>query len=261
MISKNTIKLIRSLSQKKYRKKENLFLVEGDKNVLDVLQSKIKVSRLIATKEFISENKNKLKKSGEIIEADLLEIKKTSLLKSPQNCIALCEIPEQLRIPDNLEKELSIYLDGIQDPGNLGTILRIADWFGIEYLFCSPDTADVYNPKVVQASMGSICRTKVIYTNFEQLVKLSEVSSAVITGAFLEGRNIFTEKLPLKTILVVGNEGNGIRKDIESEIKTKIKIPSFSNENKTAESLNVAVATGVICAEFRRQQFSKNYSK
>ena len=170
-------------------------------------------------------------------------------------------MPGQMEIPDYLEKNLSIYLDGIQDPGNLGTILRTADWFGIEYIFCSPDTADIYNPKVVQASMGSICRTKVIYSNFEQIKKLSRISNAEIAGAFLEGKNIFKEMLPSKTILVIGNEGNGISKEIESEVQIKIMIPSFATENITAESLNVAVATGIICAEFRRQQFFKNYSK
>ena len=256
MISKNTVKLIHSLSQKKYRKKENLFLVEGDKNVLDALRSKIKVSHLFATQTFLSENKPGVNNAAEITEADSTEIKKASLQKKPQNCIALCEIPDPNKFPGELEKNLSLYLDGIQDPGNLGTILRICDWFGIEYIFCSPDTADIYNPKVVQASMGSICRTNVIYAGFENVAGLARVSKAKITGAFLDGENIFTGNIPAKAILVVGNEGNGIRKKVENGIDKKIMIPHFTNEGNKAESLNVAVATGIICAEFKRQHSS-----
>ena len=239
MISKNTVKLIHSLSQKKYRKKENLFLVEGDKNVLDTLRSKIKVSHLFATQTFLSENKPGVNNAAEITEADSTEIKKASLQKKPQNCIALCEIPDPNKFP-----------------GNLGTILRICDWFGIEYIFCSPDTADIYNPKVVQASMGSICRTNVIYAGFENVAGLARVSKAKITGAFLDGENIFTGNIPAKAILVVGNEGNGIRKKVENGIDKKIMIPHFTNEGNKAESLNVAVATGIICAEFKRQHSS-----
>lgn len=254
MISKNTIKLIHSLSLKKYRKKENLFLVEGDKNVLDALHSKFKISHLFGTKTFLFENKNELHKVVKITEAEPEEIEKASLQKSPQNSFALCEIPEENILPEKLKKNLSLYLDGIQDPGNLGTILRISDWFGVEYVFCSPDTADIFNPKVVQASMGSIFRTNVIYTNFENISNLAGISNAEIAGAFLDGENIYKENLPTKTILVVGNEGNGIKKETEAGVQKKIMIPHFTTGSNKAESLNVAVATGIICAEFRRQQ-------
>ena len=253
MISKNTIKLVHSLSQKKYRKKENLFLVEGDKNVTDVLRSKIKVVHLLATKTFLDEQKKPATKAVKITEVDEKEIKKASLLPTPQNCIALCEIPVQKKIPLKLEKNISLYLDGIQDPGNLGTILRISDWFGVEYVFCSPDTADIYNPKVVQASMGSICRVNIVYTPFENISNLLRVSDAQITGAFLDGKDIYKEALPEKIILVVGNEGNGIREEVEAFIEKKIMIPHFADTKDKAESLNVAVATGIICAEFRRR--------
>ncbi len=255
MISKNTIKLIHSLSQKKYRKKENLFLVEGDKNILDVLCSEIKVLQLFATTNFLRKNNNEIKNAAKIIEVDFNEIRKASLQKSPQNSIALCEIPAPNKIPEKLEKNLSLYLDGIQDPGNLGTILRISDWFGVEYIFCSPDTADIYNPKVVQSSMGSICHTNVIYTNFENIIHIAKVSHAQITGAFLNGENIYKEQLPKKTLLVIGNEGNGIREEIEFGVEKKIMIPHYTTEENKAESLNVAIATGIICAEFQRQNY------
>ncbi|QGY43101.1 RNA methyltransferase [Maribellus comscasis] len=256
MISKNKIKLIHSLSQKKYRKKENLFLVEGDKNVLDVLQSKINIIHLFATQSFITSNKINSNHAQEITEADTAEIKKASLQKNPQNCIALCKIPPQNNLPQKLENNLSLFLDGIQDPGNLGTILRISDWFGIEYIFCSPDTADIFNPKVVQSSMGSICRTKVIYSTFEKIFNLAKSSNVKITGTFLEGENIYAETLPERTLLIMGNEGNGIRKENEYGVDKKIMIPHFAINNNKAESLNVAVATGIICSEFRRQQLA-----
>ncbi len=255
MISKNTQKLIKSLSVKKYREKEGLFLVEGDKMVLEVLQSHFVVNKLIGTNAFLSANKNKLRKASEIIEATQDEIKSTSLLKNPQNCLAVCEISATRDLPQKQNGNLTLYLDGIQDPGNLGTIIRLSDWFGIEDIFCSNDTADVFNPKVVQASMGSIFRTNLWYTSLEELVKKEGFKGIPILGAFLEGKNIFTEKLPEQAILVVGNEGNGIRPITESIVSKKIMIPGFTkNEGKT-ESLNVSVATGIICAEFKRQLY------
>lgn len=252
MISKNTIKLIKSLSIKKYRTKENLFLVEGDKIVVEVLNSEYKIEKLFATKTFISENKNNCKKAASIIEVEQVEIKKASLLQNPQNCLAICSIPEKLLFPKILNENLSIYLDDIQDPGNLGTIIRICDWFNIEYLFCSPNTVDLWNPKVIQASMGSFCRVQFIKTTFEPIANLAQSSQTPVYGAFLEGKNIYTEQLPKKAILIMGNEGNGIVKKLESSIDRKIKIPEFSDKNKSAESLNVSVATAIICSEFKR---------
>ncbi len=253
MISKNTIKLIHSLSQKKYREKEELFLVEGDKNVLDVLRSPIGVPQLFATQAFLFANTKEAANAVEVNEVGFTDIKKASLQKSPQNSIALCKLPAQGKIPGRIEGKLSLYLDGIQDPGNMGTIIRIGDWFGIEYIFCSHDTVDIYNPKVVQSSMGSICRTNVIYTGIENILGPAKISHAQITGAFLEGENIFHGTHAQKTVLVVGNEGNGIRKGTASNIEKKIMIPDFSDKRHKAESLNVAVATGIICAELSRR--------
>lgn len=261
MISKNTIKLINSLSIKKYRQKEKLFLVEGDKNVLEVLNSEYNVARLLATNTFLSEHSDSVQKAKQIDKLNPEEIKKASLLKTPQNCLAICELPEEHQVPHILDNHITLYLDGIQDPGNLGTIIRICDWFGINRIFCSPDTTDFYNPKVIQASMGSFCRVKVIHSVFENIIELANHSQAEIVGAFLDGKNIYSEKIPSKIILVVGNEGNGIRSNIESLINTKIMIPSFAEKSSGAESLNVGVATGIICAEIKRQQSFYNYSK
>ncbi len=255
MISKNTIKLIKSLALKKYRTKENLFLVEGDKIVIEVLNSNYTIEKLFATKTFISENENDCKKPAEIIVVEQAEIKKASLLQNPQNCLAICSTPDKLLFPSILNKNISVYLDDIQDPGNLGTIIRICDWFNIEYLFCSPNTVDLWNPKVIQASMGSFCRVQLVETTFEQVAILAQSSQTPVYGAFMNGENIYTEKLPEKAILIMGNEGNGINKKLESKIDIKIKIPEFSDKGISAESLNVSVATAIICSEFKRQIF------
>jgi TrmH family RNA methyltransferase len=261
MISKNTIKLIKSLSLKKIRVKENLFLVEGDKNVSEVLESKFNVEKLFATSTFLLNYNSKLKNVNQVTEVTQGDINQASLLKSPQNSIALCTLPDFKELPKQIEPNLWIYLDEIQDPGNLGTIFRICDWFGIENLFCSPKTADLFNPKVIQASMGSFCRVEVWYTSFDPIAQLAYKSGIPIFGAFLYGKNIYEQKLPLKALLVLGNEGNGINLDIEAEIEQKLKIPEFNQNTKSAESLNVSVATAIICSEFRRQTYFSDYSK
>ncbi len=255
MVSKNTIKLIKSLAIKKYRLKEGMFLVEGDKNVLEVLNSQYQTEQLFATKRFIDENKRSCKNALALQEAEPDEIRKMSLLQNPQNCLAVCKLPEAPIFPEELTNNLSLYLDDIQDPGNLGTIIRICDWFRIEYLFCSPATVDFYNPKVIQASMGSLCRVKMVKTTFPEVKLLANSSQTPIFGAFLEGENVYKKELPQKAILVVGNEGNGVNKSLEKQIPAKIKIPGFSEKSSGAESLNVSVATAILCSEFKRQTF------
>lgn len=261
MVSKNTIKLIKSLALKKNREKENLFLVEGDKNVSEVLASKFDVDRLFATSTFLAKNKSLLHKAKLTDEVTKQEIKQVSLLKNPQNSIALCRLPESKILSEKVDSDLWIFLDDIQDPGNLGTIIRICDWFGINQLFCSPKTADVFNPKVIQASMGSFCRVEVFSTNFERIAQHATKMGMTIIGAFLEGKNIYKVKLPPKALLVMGNEGNGISSDVERIIEKKIKIPEFNQNPTSAESLNVSVATAIICSEFKRQKTFSDYSK
>jgi TrmH family RNA methyltransferase len=255
MISKNTIKLIKSLDLKKIRIKENVFVVEGDKNVSEVLDSKFNIEKLFATSAFLAISNVGLENAKLVIEVTKDDIKQASLLKSPQNSIALCTLPDSKTLPDKIDSNLSIYLDDIQDPGNLGTIIRICDWFGIEHLFCSLKTADLFNPKVIQASMGSFCRVEVFYTPFESVAGLASKSGVPIYGASLDGENIYEQKLPPKALLVMGNEGSGISAEIENLIDRKIKIPEFNRNPKSAESLNVSVATAIICSEFKRQNF------
>lgn len=261
MISKNTIKLIKSLAIKKIRAKENLFLVEGDKIVAEVLESKFQVENLYATGTFLDKNKSKTKNAKIVAEVSREDIYQASLMQNPQNSIAICALPAEKELPEKIDSNLNIYLDEIQDPGNLGTIIRICDWFGIEHLFCSPKTADLFNPKVIQASMGSFCRVEVCYTPFVPVAELAGKLGIPVFGAFLNGENIYEQKLPPRAVLVMGNEGNGICADIENKIERKIKIPEFNKYSKSAESLNVSVATAIICSEFKRQTFFSHYSK
>lgn len=261
MVSKNTIKLIKSLSLKKNRIKENLFLVEGDKNVSEVLASEFEVEKLIATNKFLEKYKPLIKNANLVAEVTQQEINQASLLTNPQNSIAICSLPKTKILSELIEPGLWIYLDDIQDPGNLGTIIRICDWFGINHLFCSPQTADLFNPKVIQASMGSFCRIHVCYTPFEPLIKLASKLEMPILGAFLDGKNIYQQEFPSKALLVMGNEGNGISPEIEMGIEQRIKIPEFNPNPASAESLNVSVAMAIICSEFKRQSNFPSYSK
>lgn len=252
MISKSTIKLINSLTLKKYRTKENLFLVEGDKMVKEVLDSTLKIKLLVVTNSFKDRFHIAKDAADKIIETDSKELKKASLLQHPQNSLAVCEIPENLPFPDKLPDNLCIYLDGIQDPGNMGTILRICDWYGIQHVFCSPDTVDLYNPKVIQASMGSFNRILYHECDFELLADLANKSRIPVFGALINGENIYQKQLPKQAVLVMGNEGSGIRANIEKQITHRLSIPNFSTNNAKAESLNVSVATAIICSEFKR---------
>jgi len=253
MLSKSTIKLINSLSIKKYRQKEEMFLVEGDKITIEVLKSEYQVLKLYGTSEFISKNTGIIKNAKETFVIDPVSLKKASLLKQPQNCLAICKMPANTGISEHINGSLSMYIDGVQDPGNFGTIIRICDWFGLTQVFCSPDTVDIYNPKVIQASMGSFCRIQLCYSNFEDVLKLAKKSNISTIGAFMDGSDIYREALPLKALLIVGNEGNGIRPSVKNQISRKITIPTYRLGNNRPESLNVAIATGIICAEFRRQ--------
>ncbi len=253
MISKNKTKLIQSLRSKKHRLKEQLFLVEGNKNVAEVLSSHYLVEELYATSDFLFQNESTAKNAKRVVEVGKEAIRKASLLQNPQNSLALCRLPPEKEIPQHLNENLSIYLDEIQDPGNLGTIIRLCDWFGVDQLFCSPDSADAFNPKTIQASMGSFCRVQPIIIGFNELAEIARLSNALIYGAYLKGNNIYSETLPVKALMVMGNEGNGINAAWESKIDRKIYIPSFSANTQGAESLNVSMASAIICSEFKRE--------
>lgn len=253
MISKNTIKLIKSLAKKKYRNKEKLFLVEGDKILKDVVKSKYTISQLFADEEFLQENSEIISGIKHVFSAQKQSIKKASLLQNPQNCIALCELPPPKKLTDNLN-DITFYLDGIQDPGNLGTIIRTCDWFGIQNIIVSSDTVDLFNPKVIQASMGSFCRVNVLNTDPDDFRSFIKKSKIPVYGTFTNGNSIYTEKLIQKSVVVLGNEGQGIREETKELITKKISIPGFSRNTENADSLNVAITAGIICSEFKRRR-------
>ena len=251
MIFKKQEKLIISLAKKKYRDKTKLFIAEGQKLTADLLIAGIKPYLIIATKEWHPENNLYIDIEPVIVSENI--IKKLSLLKTPQKIIAIFHQPEQI-FEKKTQDSLLLGLDGVQDPGNFGTILRIADWFGINCLICSYDTVDVYNPKVIQSSMGSIARVKVHYVNLERFCTDYSSSGNTIFGTFIKGENIYTANLENKGLIIIGNEGNGIRPEIEKIVTRKLTIPSFSTSGTSAESLNVSVATAIICSEFKRKK-------
>lgn len=249
MIRKNKIKQIHSLKQKKYRDELNLFIAEGPKTVGDLMHRKTP-KLIVATHEWLERNHDKIKKECEVCEVSSEELSTVSLLKSPQQVLAL------FPIINNDEQQLSaeglyIALDGVQDPGNLGTIIRIADWFGIKEIVCSHDTVDVYNPKVVQATMGSIARVNIRYVNLQDFIRNIKGKMPVY-GTLLNGENIYEKSLTSNGIIVMGNEGNGISPEIRALIDSPLLIPTFQQSKDKADSLNVAVATAIVCSEFRR---------
>lgn len=253
MLSKNKIKQIQSLNRKKNRDETGLFLVEGNKMVEEVLRSDFNIELLVCTPEFLKTQPKISKRVKEVIETDSNTIQKASLLQNSQDALAIvCQTSnEELQL--NLETELCLALDFIQDPGNLGTILRIADWFGIRFLICSENTVDVYNPKVVQASMGAIFRTKLKYINLDKFLSSARQNQIPVYGTFLEGKDIYTEPLSKNGIIVMGNEGNGISDSTGKLVSHKLFIPSFSPDKNKPESLNVAIAAAICCSEFRRR--------
>jgi len=238
MISKKDIKLIKSLGQKKYRQQLGLFVVEGKKAIDEFLDSDFELDRLFATAPIFDMGFTQITSK---------ELVKISQLKTPNNALAMFRIPE---IKVERVKGLALALDTIRDPGNLGTIIRLCDWYGIENLICSKTTVDCYNPKVVQATMGSLTRVKLQYLDLEDYLQASNLE---IFGTFMDGTNIYTKTLPEQGIIVMGNEANGISERIGKLIDKKLSIPRFGTY-KATESLNVAMATAVILSEFKRGQ-------
>ncbi|TGV03161.1 TrmH family RNA methyltransferase [Flavivirga rizhaonensis] len=238
MLSKSHIKLITSLKQKKYRLQHGFFVVEGVKTIKELLQSKLILYALYTTESFNIDAKDEIL----ITEA---ELKRISFLTTPNKALAIFKIPEVKPIEQN---GLVLALDAVRDPGNLGTIIRLCDWFGIKDLICSKETVDCFNPKVIQATMGSIIRVNISYVDLELFLKEINVP---VYGAFMEGETVYNMHLPNKGILVMGNEANGVSKDIEALIRKKVSIPRFGDLQAT-ESLNVATATAILLSEFRR---------
>ncbi|MFK7115420.1 RNA methyltransferase [Flavobacterium oreochromis] len=240
MLTKNQIKLISSLHQKKYRKEYGLFLAEGVKVIRELLDSKFELEHLYMTEELFYDLSPEFKTL-----VSSVELNKISALTTANNCVALFKIPKDRELKD---QGLIVALDDVRDPGNLGTIIRLCDWFGILQVVCTKETVDLYNPKVIQATMGSIGRVDVHYVDLELFLKATDLP---IYGTFMDGENIYHQILPKKGVIILGNEANGISQRIENRVTYKIAIPQFGDLQKT-ESLNVATATAIVLSEFKR---------
>jgi TrmH family RNA methyltransferase len=257
LLSKNKIKFIRSLEQKKNRRQENAFIAEGHKTVGDLLLAGFQPLLIVHTEEWKSPIP--LPCGAEVIAVSDEELRKASLLLHPQQVIAILKIPDTSNslTPSTASDDLVLCLDGVQDPGNLGTIIRTADWFGIKHIICSQQTVDAFSPKVVQATMGSIARVSVHYTDLTSFLT-SLPKGTPVYGTFLDGKNLYHEQLKPNGVIIMGNEGNGISPEIARHVTHRLLIPPYPADSDTVESLNVSIATAIICAEFRRINFVNN---
>ncbi|MDR2223261.1 MAG: RNA methyltransferase [Flavobacteriaceae bacterium] len=241
MVTKNQIKLIKSLHQKKYRKEHQLFIAEGVKVIKELIQSAFVLEAIYVT-ETIDFGSN----GSKIHQVSIAEMEKMSALTSPSNCLAVFHCINQKEVDYS---DLVVALDDIRDPGNMGTIIRLCDWFGVKHIICTKETVDIYNPKVIQATMGSITRVNIVYGDLSHFIHSSE--EIAVFGTFMDGDNIYQQQLPTKGIIVFGNEANGISKEIEQQVTKRIAIPRFGDLQQT-ESLNVAMASSIVLSEFRR---------
>lgn len=248
MVSKNKQKLLRQLASKKHRDALGLFIAEGPKVVGDLLGA-MECHLVFATREWLSSHDVE---ADEVVEISAEELERISLLKTPRDVLAVFRRPDSVDALTAPRRELTLALDGVQDPGNLGTIIRVADWFGINHIYCSLDTADAFSPKTVMATMGAIARVKVHYLPLDELFAACGAEVPVY-GTFLDGDNIYSQQLSATGVVVMGNEGNGISDGVARWVNRRLFIPSFPPERPTSESLNVAIATAITCAEFRRR--------
>lgn len=254
MISKNKAKFIISLQKKKVRDEERLFIIEGDKLVKEFLAAKIPVKTLIARPEFLSSLPDDLTRFvNEIEDVSYEELKHISTLKTPHNALAVIPVPDRNLDTNDVLKGLCVALDFVQDPGNLGTIIRAAAWFGIKNIVCSEDCVDVYNPKVIQASMGALLNVSVFYYDLKKLFTSAAKNKIPIFGTMLEGDSIYNHKLDNKGIILLGNESKGISDELIPFITEKIMIPKFSKAKQGIDSLNVGMAASVVFSEFLRK--------
>ena len=255
MVSKSKMGSILSLQKKKTREEERLYVIEGDKLVKEFLAARMPVRILFARPEFLNSLPLVHKQGvGEIIPASYDDLRKVSSLKTPHNALAVIEMPDNKMDTDILAKELSLALDCVQDPGNLGTIIRAAAWFGIRNIYCSQNCVDVYNPKVIQASMGAVLHVNVFYTDLHKLFKTAAENNIRIYGAMLEGKSIYSCKLGDNGIILLGNESRGISEDLIPFITERIVIPGIHEAGSGIDSLNVSMAASVIFSEFTRSK-------
>ena len=242
--------MVASLGTSKGRREEKCFIAEGTKCVMDTIKH-FSCRYLLATAQWIEKNGHELSGVNPIA-VRRADMERMTQLTTPTDVIAVYEIPETVLDESGLSEELTIVLDRVQDPGNLGTIIRIADWFGIKNIICSKDTVDIYNPKVVQATMGAISRVKVHYCDLVELLKTH--SDIPVYGTFLDGDNMYNMDLSPCGFLVMGNEGQGISEEVGAMVSRRLFIPSYPIGSPTSESLNVSMATAIAVAEFRRRQ-------
>lgn len=245
MLSKSQISFVNALHHKKQRKEHALFITEGIKSITEFLDSDYTVDTIFCTSEYLQKF-GKITQKVKLLEVTENELKKISTLTTPQHALALVQIPKKTHIDaESFKGKFSLVLDGVQDPGNLGTIIRTAEWFGFSAIICSPDTVEAYNPKVVQATMGSLSRINVYYTD---LCALFDYNKLPVYGALLEGENLYQTSFGKEGFLVLGNEGKGISENVVSKVDHAVTIPRFGN----AESLNVAVSAAIFCSELKR---------
>lgn len=252
------MKFINSLRQKKNRHKHGLFIIEGEKMVDELLESRMSVHSLYATAEWFRKyslipDKQKLPENFPVYEINNSELARISGLSQPNKVLAIVSVPVFDPKIGGQGDKLILVLDNISDPGNLGTLIRSADWFGIEDIVCSNNSAEFTNPKVVQSTMGSVLRVKVHYKNLPEFLSSPEITGMPVIGAFLEGPAIYSQQLPDSGLIVLGNESAGITPETEKYITQRISIPSFHHGKHTAESLNIAVAGSIILSEFKRR--------
>lgn len=252
-ISANERKLIASLQQTKHRRSEGLFVVEGTRAVCDTL-GLFGAGTLVVTQAWVDVHGNDIKHfNGEVLTASAADMQRMSGMKAPQGVLAVYRIPKAENDENFYQDKLVLALDCVQDPGNLGTIIRLADWFGIDTIYASTDTADAFNPKVVQATMGALARVRVVYCNLPEILNRAVREGISVYGTFLNGENIYDASLQRGGLIVMGNEGNGISPEVAEIVNSRLLIPSFPPGRQKVESLNVATATAITLSEFRRR--------
>ena len=243
-MTKADIQYVRSLGDKRQRDLDKVFIAEGDKLIGEILDSGLRIHKIYALEGHFSGR-------AEVVSAKDME--RISQLKTASTSLAIVEQPRHSTPATAPADKLSLALDGVQNPGNLGTIIRLADWFGIEDIFCSEITADCYNPKVIQATMGAILRVRIHYLPLAEFLQRSAAEGTAIFGTMLDGENIYEAELSNRGVIVMGNEGKGVSKECAATFTHKLLIPAYPAWRQGSESLNVAMATGIVCAEFRRQ--------
>ena len=256
MLSKNKIKFINSIKKKKYRDIQQCFFVEGEKLVDELLHSDVQTISIFAVVEWLEKKRSVLSNLNdiEIVEVKEEDLKKISALTTPNKVLAIAKQPSYSFTFEEIKECLNIFLDNIKDPGNFGTIIRIADWYGIKNVFCSNESVDVFNPKVVQSTMGAIFRTKIHYVDSSNFLdKLQQLDDFNIYGTFLEGDNIYKTELSKNGMIIMGSESQGISDNLKPFINNKLFIPNYPLDVKTSESLNISIATAITCSEFRRR--------